>query len=195
MDLRSNILTVLDRASDDDRAEGMSWYDDAHRFAAALDPNVSRAAGIIAALSPLNGWNNNKRKAIQFYDQNGIIKWNGKSNGIGLSNSVVKAERIYRGENPLEVMGSPRALKTRAFYSTIDNPRGDHDPVIDRHAFDIAMGAVTNNKTRAMLSRKGEYTRFAKAYRQAAIDSGIDPAQLQAITWITWRRELGQDWH
>jgi hypothetical protein len=185
MDLRSNILNVFGRATDDDISKGMSWYDDAHTFATTLDHNVSRAAGIIAALSPMNGWANNKAKAELLYSQNG------EGTNVGLFSNVAKAQAIYNGADPLTVLGGD---KVRAFYATILDPSGDHNPVIDRHAFDIAVGQVTNSRERGKLSRKGEYTRFAQAYRQAAISEAIGASQLQAITWLTWRRELGKAW-
>jgi len=184
--LTENILSVYRRATLDDINEGMDWYSDAHEFARTLDSNIQRSAGIIAALSPMSGWANNKAKARQFYVQDG------DGTGIGLFRNVRKAVRIYRGEAPLDVLGGE---KVRAFYQTIVDPEGDHNPVIDRHAFDIAMGRVTSDKERSTLSRKGEYARFADAYRVAAKSLDIGTAQLQAITWVTWRNELGKEWY
>lgn len=57
----SNVMAVYNLASANSLRDGMDWYTDAHNFALILDPkNVSRAAGIIAALSPMNQWDNNK---------------------------------------------------------------------------------------------------------------------------------------
>jgi hypothetical protein len=158
----------------------MSWYPDAQAFAVSLDPlRWHRAAGVIAALSPMNGWTNNKRKAAQLYAQGG----NGA--GCGLYRNVAKAERIYAGEDAFDVLGGD---KVRAFYQTIVEPSSmDVDPVIDRHAFDIAVGQRTNDAARQVLGRKGEYARFADTYREAAHYLAIPPAALQAITWVHWR--------
>lgn len=190
--LSANILSVYHSATPENIAEGMEWYNDAHSFAVSLDSDTVRSSGIIAALSPLSGWSNNKAKARQLYAQEGIVQWNGNANGIGLSNNVRKAERIYHGESPYDLIVRP---KTRAFFETILDPTGDHNPVIDRHAFDIAMGEQTGNKAKQSLGRKGEYARFATAYREASQTIGIGPAQLQAIVWVAWRESLGKAWY
>lgn len=180
-----NVLAVYNGASASAMREGLSWYLDAHNFSRILDPNnVARAAGIIAALSPMNGWANNKNKATQLYRQNG------DGTGCGLSRNVAKAVRIYNGATPLDVLGGD---KVRAFYATILDPFGDIDPVIDRHAFDIAVGERTDEKRRGILSRKGVYSEFAHVYREAALVAGIGSAQMQAITWVAWREALGID--
>lgn len=185
--LTENILSVYRRATPQNIVEGMAWYDDAHSFARTLDPkNPSRGAGVIAALSPMSGWDNNKNKARQLFTQEG------DGTGIGMRRNVAKAIDIYNGADPLDILGGN---KVRAFYATILDPTGDHNPVIDRHAFDIAMGKQFPNKGRVALERKGEYDRFATAYREAAATIGIGPAQLQAITWVAWRESLGKAWY
>lgn len=181
----SNVLAVYNGATADNIREGLSWYLDAHNYARLLsstyDISVEACAGIIAALSPMNGWENNKRKAMQLIAQD-----NGE--GCGLYRNVEKAMRILRGEKPLDVLGGD---KVRAFYQTILDPFGDIDPVIDRHAFDIAVGDRTDEKRRGILSRKGVYHDFAQVYREAAKVAGIGSAQMQAITWVAWREALG----
>lgn len=179
----NNVLAVYSNSTAENMRQGLTWYMDAHNFAKMLDPkNVARAAGIIAALSPMNGWENNKNKAAQLYRQNG------DGTGLGLKANAAKAVRIYNNEDPNDVL---KGAKVRAFYRTILNPFGDIDPVIDRHAFDIAVGKRTDDKIRGQLSNKGVYESFASVYRQAAKVAGIGSAQMQAITWVTWRDTLG----
>lgn len=189
----SNVLSVYRAASADSVRNGLTWYFRAHDFARVVgggrSHHVARNAGIIAALSPMNEWENNKRKAAQLISQRGrvVIGEDGK-NGIGLSANVVKAVRIYRGEDPMDVL---KGDKVTAFYRTILDPTGDIEPVIDRHAFDIAVGRRTDDKTRGMLDRKGVYTQFANVYREAASLAGIGSAQMQAITWVAWKEVHG----
>lgn len=187
----SNVLAVYNGATAQNMREGLSWYLDAHNEARRLADNptglgaqaqIACAAGIIAALSPMNGWENNKNKARQ------LIAQNGDGNGCGLYRNVAKAVAIYNGADPLDVLGGD---KVRAFYATILDPTGDIDPVIDRHAFDIAVGERTDEKRRGILGRKGVYHEFANVYRDAAIIAGIGAAQMQAITWVAWREALG----
>lgn len=184
----SNVLAVYNGASAHAIREGISWYLDAHNYSILLsstyDISVAQAAGIIAALSPMNGWENNKRKAMQLIRQ-------GHGEGCGLKKNVAKAMDILLGGydvDPLDILGGD---KVRAFYATILDPTGDIDPVIDRHAFDIAVGERTDEKRRGILSRKGVYSEFANVYREAAKSVGIGAAQMQAITWVAWREALG----
>lgn len=178
----TNILNVYRAADSDSLREGLRWYNDAHLFAKGLDTDVNRSAGIIAALSPMNGWKNNKNKAALLYAQDG------EGTKVGLFTNVAKAQLIYKGGDPNEIL---RGDKVRAFYRTILNPRGDIRPTVDRHAFDIAVGMRTNDKARGALSRKGVYESFADAYRAAAAIEGIGAAQMQASTWLFWRKFHG----
>lgn len=185
----SNVLAVYNNASADALRGGLSWYLDAHNFArmagGGRKRHVARNAGIIAALSPMNEWRNNKRKAAEFISLRGrVVVAKGQPNGIGLGDNVAKAIRIYKGEDPLDVL---KGDKVRAFYRTILDPTGDIDPVVDRHAFDIAVGRRTNDKARGILQRKGVYEEFANVYREAAKVAGIGSAQMQAITWVAWK--------
>jgi len=179
-----NVLGVYNNSTAANMRHGLSWYMDAHNFAKTLDPdNVERAAGIIAALSPMNGWDNNKNKAAQLYRQNG------DGTMVGLKTNVAKAIRIYNGESPDAVL---KGDKVRAFFQTILNPTSNSvPPVIDRHAFDIAVGKKTDDRTRGMLSRKGVYSEFAEVYCEAAKIAGIGSAQMQAVTWVAWREIHG----
>lgn len=178
-------MSVYRNASFAAWSEGMTWYDDAHNFAKSLDPmRFHRSAGVIAALSPMNVWSNNKNKAEQLYRQ-------GHGEGCGLYSNVLKAERIYAGEDALDVLGGN---KVRAFYLTIVDPYGDHDIVVDRHAFDIAVGKRTSDKARSQLGRKGEYARFCETYRKGALAAGIGAAQFQAVTWCAWRERHNIGW-
>lgn len=173
-----NVLAVYDSATADQVREGLSWYLDAHRFARSLDRrNPARAAGVIAALSPMMGWDANKRQAAIAFEE-------GTAMGLGLDNNCVKATRILHGENPLDVLGGRKVV---SFYNTILDPLGFTIPVIDRHAFDIAIGKVTDDAAKSILGRKGMYDAFGKVYVNAAKRAGISAPQMQAITWVAWR--------
>lgn len=184
MTLADNILAVLDRATDEHIRVGCNWYHNAHAFASSLD-NLHRAAGVIAALSPKNGWRNNMAKAAQLYRQNG------DPTNIGMRREVGKAIRIMNGEDALEVLGGH---KTRNFFCTIVDPAHDI-AVVDIHAHDIAVGKVCDERGRNALYRKDGYALFAAAYDSAASSACLPVSTIQAITWVTWRDELGKGWY
>lgn len=179
-----NVLNEYLHASDAARVEGMAWYDEANAYARKLDIKFHRSAGVIAALSPNNSWSNNRAKAAQLYYQ-------GHGEGCGIGANVRKALAIRSGEDALDILGGN---KVRAFYLSIVDPTGSHDAVIDRHAFDIAIGERTNDKARMLLSRKGEYARFSEVYIEAASIAQIGTAQMQAVTWCAWRGRHGIYW-
>lgn len=185
----ARIREVWDLATLSEIEEGMSWYDDARRIAETMDSdNVYRAAGVIAALSPRLDWGRNvmlAQRAYEAFEQDPAMpghKWG------TLGTNADKAYRILKGENPDDVL---KGDKVTAFYRAIVDGSG---VVIDRHAFDVAMGRVTNDETRGALSRKGVYDQFAARYIIAAskltdeLDEYVSPAQVQAVTWVVWRR-------
>lgn len=189
----SNILRVYESADAATLRAGLSWYTEAHNLARTLgsgsDKHLARNAGIIAALSPNNSWTNNARMARRLVSMRGRVAVEiGKPNGIGLGANVLKAVAIYNGADPLDVLGGN---KVRAFYSTILDPLADTDPVIDRHAYDIAVGKRNGSAKRDPLNRVGVYEEFAAAYRAAAAAAGISPPQMQAVTWVEWRKIHG----
>lgn len=182
----ARIVDVYRQATVQELTEGMDWYKDAHALAVKLSPESPKhAAGAIAALSPLMSWGQNVNLAVRAYAD-------GTASGTFFKN-VAKANRILAGEEPENVLGGSKVL---AFYGVIADPSSDA-VVIDRHAFDIAMGKVTNNETRHALGRISVYRSFAKAYIRAAKtiseDTGMDvlASQVQAVTWTVWRRLKG----
>jgi hypothetical protein len=179
------IITLVRSANEPETEYGLTWYAKAHAWAAELateyDRSVSDIAGIIAALSPQTNWPDNQRKADQLIET-------GLTYGLGAN--VAKAGRILAGEDPDEVLGGP---KVRAFWRTLADPTNTDDVVIDRHAFDATVGAVTDDKTRQRaLERKGGYERVADIYRSAARILGLAPSTVQAITWAVWRNRYGR---
>lgn len=183
----ARIIDVWRMATVAEMDEGMSWYRDAHSLAKRLDPsNPSQAAGVIAALSPMMPWERNMMLAVRAYED-------GAASGA-LFSSVAKADRIMSGESAGDVLGGD---KVRNFWGIIADPEHSDAVCIDRHAFDVAIGRVTDDATRRVLGRVGVYGAFAEAYRRAARalsrETGLDvtPAQVQAVTWVVWRRLKG----
>lgn len=175
-----NILDVWRRATPEQLEAGMNWYSAARNAAMELDPgNVDRAAGIIAALSPMVKWDRNLEMARFVYS-------NGHANGLGLGNNCRKAELIFAGNHPLDILGGD---KVRSFYMTIADPAHAELVVIDRHAFDIAMGRAYSDKDRNIGKRV--YRELSAAYRDAATIAEVLPSQMQAVTWVTHRARKG----
>lgn len=179
------INAILDEywmASPTDITRGMVWYDLALTEACRLDRADGRqGAGVIAALSPLAPWGKNIERARLAFER-------GEAGGLTFGQHTRKADRILNGEDPLDVLGGN---KVRSFFACILG--STHDVCIDRHAFDLTQRRHTNDKEKKVLDRKGVYLHVADAYVEAAQWAGLEPRQLQAITWTSWRRRKGVD--
>jgi len=193
----SNVLAVYTRATPLQVERGANWYRNEHDFARALADthwsahsprNLSTACGILAALSPMVPWEYAKQLALRGYRERGFT-------GGQFAANVDKANRIFRGEAPLAVLGGP---KVRAFYHSLLTAGDDASVVtIDRHALHAAVGAVLDQRQRGSLLRKSirvdGYEIAAAAYRRVAATvneaEGLEltGCQIQAIVWVTWR--------
>lgn len=179
MTFAENIVAVYDRATDSERAAGMSWYDNVHTLALELSPgDVWRGAGVIAAFSPKSKWHRNIILATRAFET-------GQATGH-FPVMCSQAQRILDGEHTLDVLNGD---KVRAFASAIADPAGSEIATIDRHAHDIAMGRVFVESERKIGKRL--FRTMSEHYRQAGFEVGVSTAQIQAITWVRWRNEKG----
>jgi hypothetical protein len=171
-----NIVDVYLSATPEQIAAGEHWYDAAQEFAQYLTVygvTVEQAAGIIAALSPMNSWGANKMLAEKFIANGGL---EGGYLGVGLR----KAAAILAGEDIVSTLKSNKIVN---FYLNI---MGEDGVTCDRHAIDIAMNTRHTDKTRPGLTDK-RYNAIADAYREAAAQFGIKASVMQSITWTAWR--------
>ena len=193
--LINNIIDTYNQSTPAEISQGYSWYETAHIFALGLsehaDITLRQSAGIIAALSPQTSWALNQVMATD-------LVTNGTTHGLPLSVSRATAILHSATENdpfpdPLEILGGP---KVRSFYANILDPYTANAVTIDRHAHAIAIGHVPSTQEAKTLDRKGYYERCAAAYIQLADTLKMLPHELQAITWITHRRQKGiVDYH
>lgn len=182
----NNIVAAFNAATADDLAQGLEWYGLAREIADGLTTGTglttNQVAGVIAALSPMASWRSNIVNARRLIDH-----WNrGHSyptSGFGLQRNVAKAWAILNGALPLETLNGP---KVRAFYSNIV---GDPDAVtVDRWAARIAR----NDATDPGLVTAREYREIAAAFVEAAARCDVSPRDLQAATWVYFRRIHGR---
>ncbi len=179
------LLAVYAAASDDQRAYGASWYEDALEAATRLAAGrctVAHAAGVIAALSPRNAWGDNLADASTlldwFYadpDEPFEPLWAVRWRMSAFTACIEKAVDVLNSVDPLSVLRGP---KERAFYANI---MGDADAV----TVDVwATRAATRG---AMDEPRGHYADIAAAYRRAARRADTTPQDLQAAVWLVLR--------
>ena len=157
--------------------EARGWYTlaqgAARRMARRHGVSLRRAAGVIAALSPLNSWAVNLMMADRLLGEAAAGRRSVPRN-CGLRRNVEKAWAIAQGARPLDVLSGK---KVRAFYR---NMTGDmHAVTVDRWAARAA-GVHESHATRL-------YDEIAAAYTEAAAIVGLTPAVLQAIIWCSIR--------
>jgi hypothetical protein len=158
--------------------------------------SADAVAGVIAALSPNNRWERNLRDAdalIRAYTLGGL------SDALEVKTSTynknkAKALDILGGKLPLDVLGG---LKVRAFYGCII---GADDVCVDGHAYAIWRGERISTSSTPKISAKlygsivADYVKAA-ATINSVLGTTYRAYQVQAITWLTWRRMVkgGQD--
>ena len=180
-----NIVRTWETATAADHVRGVEWYGIAAELAAELHHCPETAAGVIAAMSPMMSWRSNvdvARRIIAAHDAGADCP----ASGYGLTRNVRKAWAILDGADPLDVLSG---RKVRAFYANII---GDPDAVtVDRWAVRIALGDPEHPGT---VGDRDHYA-IESAYREAAGRIGIAPRDLQAATWVAFRRQHGAAHH
>ena len=183
--VKNNILRIWNMTSQEDRHD---WYLEANRFALDLSTSGdccgidrrshSRACGVIAALSPMKRWENNKQIAKDLIE----------TGNCGHTKTFVqKAKDILKSDGSDEaILEILSGNKISAFYLNIRYPDEAKVMTIDRHALSIALGRwVTDNQEMKMTTKQYEF--FVQCYVQAAMQVGVSPLLMQSATWTKWR--------
>jgi len=189
-----NITRVYRAATAEQVANGVEWYARARRIAVELDPqNVSRAAAVIALVSPLTPWGRNVWLAREAYRMHAAGE-DVATELPTLKGNARKVAAVLGGADPALVV---TGLKVRSFWLTIADPSHPDAVVVDRHAYDVAVGKVTNDEVRGKgIGTPTRYAALSAAYVRAArilsreTGTTILPSQVQAVTWVAWRQTM-----
>lgn len=185
----NNIRKVYNQATADEREQGLYWYQTAHNDAQVIADRhgvtVSQAAGVIAAISPGLEWGLNLIQADEFIK---AYKAGSKLPMIGVygRKNMTKAKQILYGKEVYDALPTT-GPKTYAFFRCIEGSQGTSLVVIDRHAKCLAYYQLTD-RDKFSAVRLGEYDYLVRHYRHVAEQLDLIPHQLQAITWVTWKR-------
>jgi len=174
--LTRRILATFDRATVADLEAGARWYDEAGDLAIELshlmpDRSVERAAALISALSPRTQWSRNVTGAVQLA--------NGLDAPGQIGTNLDRAQRVLDARTSTDALAVLTGPKIAAFARNIAGSR--ESVTVDVWAARAA--GVDETKLR----RRGAYDAVAHAYRAAARRRGVDPATMQATTWIVAR--------
>jgi predicted RNA-binding protein with EMAP domain len=195
-----NILAVYFQATPVDIQEGTIWYNNAHTICKALSTKynlpLSTVVGVVSALSPNNKWDRNILDAEQTikaycmeFDYPKVCTFGGnKDKAI----TILECE-IDSSDNICSIL---KGNKTIAFFRGIFTNGECSEITVDGHAFNIWRGQYTSLNEVPAISNK-LYAEVSNAYKAAAeaiydlTDADHTAAQIQAITWVAWRRMHG----
>ena len=198
-----HIAGMLQLASQGDILAGVEWYARALRFARMLVQaydglTLGQAVGVIAALSPLCKWERNCT------DAEAMIKawhYGADPNTVRVSafgaNRAKAAVILALSGDDLEIETIAKILNGRKITAFFHSILGDPETVcVDGHAYAVWIGErITTTKTPSIGVKL--YADIARAYQLVAkrgfnlCGVTLSPTQVQATTWITYRRLLG----
>jgi len=178
--IRRRILKVWEARTEQEEAHGREWYAEANvmvrEMAKRYRVKTDIVAGVLAVLSPGRVWEAN------LLDTHRVLTAHYAGRALPLvgtygRRNMEKAERLLAGNAWLDVVPDT-SVKVRAFRACILDPGCDL-VVVDRHASRMAIGRETPD---------GLYQVVADCIAAVASELGLVPHQLQAVTWLVWRR-------
>ena len=185
-----NILKVY---NDDTFEFKGNWYKEAHKLSMSLanrhQLNYLQVSGIIAALSPLKSWEENKRITESFLKV-----------GIGEHTAMLlgKAKEIetYNGDFSREfILATLNGNKISNFFLNIAFPKDVQAVTIDRHAIAVCLGRNILESEQRLTTN--QYNFFLSCYVDASKVLNVIPNVVQSQTWEKWRalkaQKLNQD--
>ena len=188
------ITAVYNLATLTDKNQGLNWYARALTFAVQLSDlyniETTTIVGVIAALSPRNRWERNMQDAesmVKVYanggDYDDLMELKVCTFTAGKNKAAaILTNKVSDRAELLTILNGPKLCE---FFNCI---LGDVDDVcIDGHAYSIWVGDRITLANVPSIGKKLRQTIKAD-YQQAAKDLNVKSHELQAITWVTWRR-------
>jgi len=191
-----NILKIYNQSTDNEIVSGKVWYKQANELSRlmAVKYNLThiQTAGIIAALSPGTNWNQN------IIDSNNLCSLLTAGKDIHsivcttYNQNKLKAHQIWlnfdlsKNDTFVILLGASKKVnKTSSFFLNIINPELSDNVTIDRHSFRVNLGLIELPQIALTECR---YKLMEQAYKKASNQLDISAIELQAVTWLTFRR-------
>lgn len=191
----NNIKAVYLLATTQEKIDGAKWYASANEISMQLaldyDLALQTAAGVIAALSPRNKWSRNiidAENLIEAFVSDPESAVNIKvctfSKNKEKALNILKADQKFHSEHVRDILKGPKLIE---FFNCILHVE---DVCIDGHAYCIFNGSRTSLKDVPQIGVKLR-KEIKSDFKKAAAKFKITPAEMQAITWVAWRRIHG----
>ena len=186
-----NIIAIYTLAKPSEIKHGMTWYlnalTDCKELANKLELPIHIVVGVVAALSPNNKWERNTLNALELC-QAFIDGQDMDSVKVSTYNAMKRKAWSILQDMPTydETVTILNGKKIVSFFRNI---MGDEtDITIDGHARNIYYNDRQGLTTPNTNIRKLEYLDIQKAYKRASKKLGLKAYELQAITWVAWKR-------
>ena len=193
-----NIKAIFKLATPQEIKDGIAWYLEANTISKeiATKNNISHrtVTGVIAALSPTNKWHHNVRNAAELV--NAFINGDAMES-VKVSTYPKMKEKAWSILKDMldghdEIRTRLNGDKITAFYECIE---GMDSCCIDGHAYNIWEGNRRNMQDVPSIGKKLR-KEIVSDYVQAANETIVNGRplkayEMQAITWVTWRRIHG----
>ena len=189
-----NIIAIYKLAKSSEIKHGLTWYvnanSDCKEIAEKLELPLHIVIGVVSALSPNNKW---ERNIINAEDLCTAFINGQDMDSIKVSTYHKMKEKAW---SILQSMPSYDEtidiLNGKKIVSFFRNISGDEtDITIDGHARNIYYNDKQGLTTPNTNIKKNEYKDIQKAYLRASKKLSIKAYELQAITWVAWRRIHG----
>jgi hypothetical protein len=198
-----NIIAIRRKAKPEDVAQGIAWYAKAYEECRIMsdkhDMPIHIVIGVVAALSPNNRWEINLTNADALITAfvNG-----GKPEDVSCSTYNAMKHKAWSilEQMPIRNDADDDAVKTvlngKKIVCFYENIIGDDTCTIDGHARNIAYNERVNLTDSKTTIGVVEYRKLQEAYQIAAKRCRVNGRtlkayELQAITWVTWRKQHG----
>ena len=193
-----NIVSIYRLATPEEKRDGVVWYAralaDCMRIADDSEVPLHIVVGVCAALSPNNKWDRNvqnTRDMVQAFINGDDID----SFKVSTYHTMKRKAWSILEEMP-DYDSVVSILNGQKIVSFFRNIMGDDTCTIDGHARNIYYGirhGLTTDKTSV---GKREYAEIQQAYVQAGKKvrfngRALKAFEMQAITWVAWRRLHG----
>jgi len=189
------LMDAYHRATEQDIADGMDWYDKARRLAKACAEQTGldwrTVVGIIAVLSPKNQWygpygqEKTTLPLIRHFQKGGDVK---SAPGLATGPNKAKAREMVRQNKVFPYLKGP---KVGAFYRAIC---GEEDTTLDiwaiRAAFNLPLLSENTREVDKVEQSAKVRPIVVAAYKAATATAGLREEQFQAIVWLVVKREM-----
>jgi hypothetical protein len=188
-----NIADFYSKATSEEVKAGLVWYklanEESKQIQLNSSLNLAQIAGIIAALSPRNKWLRNLvdcENLVKMINSHGLGYAVDNYKSATFGRNTAKALVIAGLDNPtdsqvLDILGGN---KVKSFYTNILEPENCQFVTIDGHAIGVALG---ERLVGSSVNTK-DYLLVSGAYIELAEKLCLIPNQLQAVTWLVYKR-------